>query len=244
MTNQNEFYDSEPNLQWANASISDVPRDQLRMQLEFYQESLILKGFDKEVSWIRQVSADEIAATPHASHGSENRAAAPGHAVVETVQSGNHHRDLARTASMGSIPAGEGIRGTGEIPATHAGTDLHLPQRTCPMDLRRPGEARGPGGEAVPRPHLQRIPERASMPGQPHLPGETGENPGVLLPVPLLDDGRHPGRSTKHQNQPTTYGRRSMDKMNTPWTTWFKIDNVAGIMEIPDWQPGYHRITN
>ena len=41
MTNESEFYDSEPNLQWANASISDVPRDQLRMQLEFYQESLI-----------------------------------------------------------------------------------------------------------------------------------------------------------------------------------------------------------
>ena len=28
MTNENEFYDSEPNLEWANASISDVPRDQ------------------------------------------------------------------------------------------------------------------------------------------------------------------------------------------------------------------------
>ena len=49
MTNQNEPYNSPPNVEWANARISDVPRDQLRMQLEFYQESLILKGFEDEI---------------------------------------------------------------------------------------------------------------------------------------------------------------------------------------------------
>ena len=53
--------DNRQNVQWAKAPISDVPRDRLMMRLDFYQENLILKGYEGEMVWTRRISADSIA---------------------------------------------------------------------------------------------------------------------------------------------------------------------------------------
>ena len=164
------------------------------MQLEFYQESLILKGFDKEVSWIRQVSADEIAATLTHHMGARTGLLPQGTLWWRQSSQGTitaiwrEPQVWAASLQVKAFEAPERF----QLPMP--GLIFICPSGHAPWVFAAQGTARGPGGEAVPRPHLQRIPERASMPGQPHLPGETGENPGVLLPVPLLDDGRHPGQ--------------------------------------------------
>ena len=38
-----------------------MPRDKLNLQLEVHNETLLLRGFDGDASWVRTVSADEIA---------------------------------------------------------------------------------------------------------------------------------------------------------------------------------------
>ena len=39
----------------------DAPRDNLKLQLEVYGETILLRGFENGTAWVRTVSADEIA---------------------------------------------------------------------------------------------------------------------------------------------------------------------------------------
>ena len=46
---------------WTLPGETQVPRDTLRAQLEVYGETILLRSFDDGASWVRPVSADEIA---------------------------------------------------------------------------------------------------------------------------------------------------------------------------------------
>ena len=58
--------------QWSLPGQDDVPRDQLQVQLEVYKETILLRGFEGDSTWVRTVSADEIASvfTQHLSFSS------------------------------------------------------------------------------------------------------------------------------------------------------------------------------
>ena len=47
--------------EWSLPGPADAPRDQLQMQLEVYNETVLLRGFEADRTWVRTVSADEIA---------------------------------------------------------------------------------------------------------------------------------------------------------------------------------------
>ena len=40
---------------------ADMPRDELQIQLEVYKETILLRGFENDSTWVRTVSADAIA---------------------------------------------------------------------------------------------------------------------------------------------------------------------------------------
>ena len=46
---------------WTLPGEPDVPRDRLKVQLEVYGESILLRGYENGTVWVRTVSADEIA---------------------------------------------------------------------------------------------------------------------------------------------------------------------------------------
>ena len=46
---------------WALPGPADMPTDQLQVQLEVYNETVLLRGFEGDTNWVRTVSADEIA---------------------------------------------------------------------------------------------------------------------------------------------------------------------------------------
>ncbi len=46
---------------WSLPGIDEAPRDALRLQLEVYEETVLLRGFDADLSWVRTVSADAVA---------------------------------------------------------------------------------------------------------------------------------------------------------------------------------------
>ena len=46
---------------WSLPGQTDVPKDVLKMQLEVYDETILLRGFDNDSNWVRTVSADGIA---------------------------------------------------------------------------------------------------------------------------------------------------------------------------------------
>ena len=47
--------------EWSLPGPADAPRDNLKLQLEVYGETILLRGFDGDSTWVRTVSADEIA---------------------------------------------------------------------------------------------------------------------------------------------------------------------------------------
>ena len=47
--------------QWSLPGPADVPRDELQIQMEVYKETILLRGFESNSTWVRTVSADEIA---------------------------------------------------------------------------------------------------------------------------------------------------------------------------------------
>ena len=46
---------------WSLPGPADMPRDRLQVQLEVYEETILLRGFEEDSTWVRTVSADEIA---------------------------------------------------------------------------------------------------------------------------------------------------------------------------------------
>ena len=48
-------------IRWSLPGPADMPRDQLKVQLEVYDETILLRGFESDTAWVRTVSADEIA---------------------------------------------------------------------------------------------------------------------------------------------------------------------------------------
>ncbi len=46
---------------WSLPGRADMPTDQLQVQLEVYNETVLLRGFEGDTNWVRTVSADEIA---------------------------------------------------------------------------------------------------------------------------------------------------------------------------------------
>ena len=46
---------------WSLPGGTEVPRDTLKVQLEVYDETILLRGFDGDSAWVRTVSADEMA---------------------------------------------------------------------------------------------------------------------------------------------------------------------------------------
>ena len=47
--------------QWSLPGPADMPRDHLQMQMEIYRETILLRGFENDSTWVKTVSADEIA---------------------------------------------------------------------------------------------------------------------------------------------------------------------------------------
>ena len=47
--------------QWSLPGPADAPKDDLQLQMEVYRETILLRGFDSDSTWVRTVSADEIA---------------------------------------------------------------------------------------------------------------------------------------------------------------------------------------
>ncbi len=47
--------------EWSLPGADEMPRDTLHLQLEVYEETILLRGFNGDANWVRTVSADEIA---------------------------------------------------------------------------------------------------------------------------------------------------------------------------------------
>ena len=243
MINENELYDSEPNIKWANASISEVPRDQLRMQLEFYQESLILKGFNDGVSWVRSVSPDEIAATLQHHMGS---------------RTGLLPRDTLwwRQSKEGIITAiwkEPQVWATAlQVKAFEAPERFQLPmpglvficaQGQAPWVFAAQERPLDPEAQLYHAPTFNVFQNGRVCPGNHTFPERPEKIPESFFQSHFSTTGDTHGRSEKHPNQLYDLWKEINGQDEYPLDDLVQISNVAEIMEIPDWQPRYHQAT-
>ena len=47
--------------EWSLPGAEDMPKDDLKMQMEVYGETILLRGFEGDSTWVRTISSDEIA---------------------------------------------------------------------------------------------------------------------------------------------------------------------------------------
>ena len=189
---------------WSLPGPADMPRDTLQVQLEVYDETILLRGFEEDSTWVRTVSADEIASVFTRAPGVLLGFAAPGRPLVEPGRDRPDGGPVAVAPGVAGGPATGGLPASRPAPAAHAGAGLRLLAGPGALGLRRPGTAQQPAAAALPRSGLQRLPGREGLPGKPPLPRGGGTDTRVLLPVLLLHYRRQPRPVEKAPRQPAS----------------------------------------
>ena len=130
--------------EWSLPGPTEVPRDDLKVQLEVYGETILLRGFESDSAWVRTVSADEIA-NVFTQHLGFSSGLLPQEALWwgqgETGQVVALWRPAAGVARG---PATGGVQAPRPAPASHAGAGLRLLAGPCALGLRRPEQAKRP----------------------------------------------------------------------------------------------------
>ena len=130
--------------EWSLPGPDEIPRDKLNLQLEVYEETLLLRGFEGESVWVRTVSADEIANVFTQHLGFSSGLLAPGRPLVEPGRDRPDGGPLAAAAGLAGGPATGGVQAPRTAPASHAGAGLRLLAGTGALGLRGPGAPDGP----------------------------------------------------------------------------------------------------
>ena len=188
--------------EWSLPGPDEMPRDKLSLQLEVYEETLLLRGFEGDSTWVRTVSADEIANVFIQHLGASSGLLPQEGPLVEPGRDRAGGGPLEADTGLARCPATGGVQGPRTAPASHAGAGLRLLAGPRPLGLRGPEQAGRPRADALQDARLQRLPGRAGLPRKPPLPRTGGADTGVLLPVLLLRHRRHHGPVEEAPRQP------------------------------------------
>ena len=124
--------------EWSLPGPADAPRDNLKLQLEVYGETILLRGFESDSTWVRTVSADEISGvfTQHLGFSSG--------LLPQDALWWNQGEDraggcpLEAAAGAAGGPAAGGVQAPRTAPASHAGAGLRLLAGPRALGLRGP----------------------------------------------------------------------------------------------------------
>ena len=190
--------------QWSLPGPADAPRDVLKVQLEVYNETILLRGFEDDSAWVRTVSADEIAnvITQHLGFSS-------GLLPQETLwwNQGETGQVVALWRPPQVWPVAlqrEAFKPPARLRLPMPGLVFVCSPGRAPWvyaALERPSD---PEQQLYRTPALQRLPGRAGLPGQPPLPRTGGPDTRILLPVLLLPYRRQPGPVEAAPRQPAS----------------------------------------
>ena len=190
--------------QWSLPGPADMPRDDLKLQLEVYKETILLRGFEEDSTWVRTVSADAIA-NVFIQHLGFSSGLLPQEALWWGQGETGQVVALWRPPQVWSVALQrEAFKPPRPAPAAHAGAGLRLFAGPPALGLRRPGPADRPRAASLPGPRLQRLQRRAGLSRKSQVPRGGGTDTGVLLPVLLLAYRRHPGPFEEAPRQPAS----------------------------------------
>ena len=209
--------------QWSLPGPTDLPRDDLKVQLEVYGETILLRGFESRLHLGQDRLGGRDRQRVHPAPGVLLGAAAPGGPLVEPGRDRAGSGPVATAAGLAGGPATGGLQASRPAPASHAGAGLRLLAGPGALGLRRTEPTNRPrcsisSGHS----RLQRLQGREGLPRKPPVPRRGRTDTGVLLPVLLLGLPETPGSARR--STPTTctrYGRSSMERLTTRLRTLF-----------------------
>ena len=195
--------------EWSLPGPADMPRDKLSLQLEVYEETLLLRGFDGDSTWVRTVSADEIA-NVFTQHLGFSSGLLPQDALWW------NQGETGQVVALWRPPQVWPVALQREAFKAPARPRLPMPGLVFVCSPgRAPWVYAAQSRPADPEQMLYKMPafnvfrDGRVCPGSPPLPRTGGADTGVLLPVLLLRHRRHHG--PVRGSTPTTctrYGRR------------------------------------
>ena len=175
-----------------------------RCRLEVYKETILLRGFEDDSTWVRTVSADAIANVFTQRLGFSSGLLPQDALWWNQGETGQGGGPLAAAAGLVGGPATGGVQASRQAPASHAGAGLRLLAGPRALGLRRNEPADRPRAASLPGPGLQRLQRRAGLPRKPPVPRGGGADTGVLLPVLLLAYRRFTGPLEEAPRQPAS----------------------------------------
>ena len=178
--------------QWSLPGPADAPRDDLKLQLEVYGETILLRGFDQRLRLGEDRLGRRDRGRVHPAPGVLLGAAAGGDHLVEPGRDRAGGGPLEAAAGLVRGPATGGVQASRPAPASHAGAGLRLLAGPGALGLRRSGPSGRPRAAPLPGPGLQRLRRRAGLSRKPQVPRRSGADTGRLLPVLLLPYRRFP----------------------------------------------------
>ena len=153
---------------WSLPGQMDVPRDELKVQMEVYEETILLRGFEDGANWVRTVSADGIA-----SAFTQHLGLSTGILPKETLWRPPKVWPVALQRKAFKPPARFRIPMPGLVFVCSPGPGA--------MGLRRQEPSHGSRASALPGSCLQRLQRRAGLSRQPRVPRRGRTDTRVLL---------------------------------------------------------------
>ena len=179
--------------QWSLPGPADAPRDDLKLQLEVYNETILLRAFDGDTNWVRTVSADEIA-NVFTQHLGFSSGLLPQDAIWWNQGETGQVLGLWRPPQVWSVALQrEAFKPPARLRLPMPGLVFICSPGRAPWVYAAAQRPTRPRAAALPGPRLQRLQRRAGLPRKPPVPRGGGADTGGLLPVLLLPYRRFTG---------------------------------------------------
>ena len=188
--------------EWSLPGSADTPRDKLSLQLEVYDETILLRGFKGDTNWVRTVSADEIA-NVFTQHLGFSSGLLPQGALWWNQGETGQVVALWRPPQVWPVALQrEAFKPPARLRLPMPGLVFVCSPGRAPWVYAALEQAGGHRTAALPDACLQRLQRRTGLPRKPHVPRGGGADTGVLLPVLLLDDRGLPQSLEEAPRQP------------------------------------------
>ena len=232
--------DAVDTTQWSLPGPADMPRDTLKVQLEVYGETILLRGFENDSTWVRTVSADAIA-NVFTQHLGFSSGLLPQDALWW------NQGETGQVAALWRPPQVWSVALQREAFKPPARLRLPMPGLVFVCSPGRPPWVYAATERpSDPEQHLFRAPafnvfrDGRVCPGSHRFPEEVGLIPEVLLPVLLLAYRRFTGPLEEARRQPASaMGGDRWNRLHTRTEDLVPQCTVGQAMAVSEGRRGY-----
>ena len=226
--------DAVDTTQWSLPGPADMPRDELQIQLEVYKETILLRGFEEDSTWVRTVSADAIA-NVFTQHLGFSSGLLPQEALWWNQGETGQVVALWRPPQVWSVALQrEAFKPPARLRLPMPGLVFVCSPGRPPWVYAALSRPTDPEQQLFRAPAFNVFRDGRVCPGSHRFPEEVGLIPESFFQSYFSLTGDSRDRSKKHaDNLQSRYGRRWMEQLHTRLRTWFPSARWARLWRSP-----------